>query len=156
MEYYNIYLDDERQCPQGFHFAPKTAKETIHLLQTFQKNGERVGTLSLDHDLGDVEQCGNGYQVLLWLEQQVALNGAIPPREMKVHSANAGARPKMEAAISQIYRMFINRSGVQTMAAKKLGLGLVEQQLKCDETDQEFTIITDDENSLVKVVNYDN
>lgn len=30
---------------------------------------------------------GTGYDVVLWIEEQVALNGFVPPA-MKVHSAN--------------------------------------------------------------------
>lgn len=91
-----VFLDDERVTPEGWvrTFWPE---EAIELL----KNGN-VTELSLDHDLGDDEH-GTGYTVLLWLEEQVYVNGLTPPR-IQVHSANPSARLKMEAAIESIKR----------------------------------------------------
>ncbi len=96
-----IYLDDERETPLGWHrtFWPK---ETIELLQS-----ETVTELSLDHDLGDDER-GTGYDVILWIEEQVALTDYVPP-VMQVHSANSSARTKMEAGIDNIRRMLTER-----------------------------------------------
>ena len=59
-----------------------------------------MSEISLDHDLGDDDR-GTGYDVVLWLEEAVVLNGFIPPK-MKVHSANSSARQKMEAGIKSI------------------------------------------------------
>lgn len=92
-----IYLDDERKAPLGWTQA-RWPLEVIELL----KNGE-VTELSLDHDLGD-DQRGTGYDVLLWIEEEVANNKFYPPK-MKVHSANTSARGKMEAAILSIERL---------------------------------------------------
>ena len=65
-------------------------EEAIALLETGQ-----VQELSLDHDLGD-DQRGTGYDVVLWVEEAVALRGFKPPK-MSVHSANSSARQKMDA-----------------------------------------------------------
>lgn len=94
----NIYLDDERNTPEGFVrcFWPE---EVIELLESNQ-----VNILSLDHDLGD-DNHGTGYDVLLWLEEKV-FNGFVPPKEIKVHSANISARDKMQNAIQQIYKIY--------------------------------------------------
>lgn len=62
-----------------------------------------VEELSLDHDLGDDER-GTGYDVVLWIEEAVALRGFKPPR-ISVHSANSSARDKMIAGIQSIERM---------------------------------------------------
>ncbi|WP_329605009.1 cyclic-phosphate processing receiver domain-containing protein [Undibacterium flavidum] len=51
------------------------------------------------------DQCDTGYDVVLWIEEEVALHGFIPPR-MGVHSANSSARQKMEAGIHVIDRLF--------------------------------------------------
>ncbi len=59
--------------------------------------------LSLDHDLGDDER-GTGYDVVLWIEEAVALRGFRPPK-IYVHSANSSARDKMIAGIQSIERM---------------------------------------------------
>lgn len=89
-----IYLDDERPTPNGYHrcYWPS---EVIALLQT-----ENVSEISLDHDLGDDER-GTGYDVILWIEEQVHLNNYFPPI-LKIHSANSSARQKMQNGITAI------------------------------------------------------
>jgi hypothetical protein len=44
---------------------------------------------------------GTGYDVLLWIERAVFIDGFVPPT-IAVHSANSSARIKMECAIAQI------------------------------------------------------
>ena len=92
-----VYLDDERETPDGWvrAFWPD---EVIALL----KSGD-VTEVSLDHDLGDDDR-GTGYDVLLWIEEAVALHGFEPP-VLHVHSANSSARQKMEAAIAAIDKL---------------------------------------------------
>ena len=89
-----VYLDDERSTPAGWVrvFWPD---EAIALLEA-----GLVSEISLDHDLGDDER-GTGYDVVLWIEEAVALRGFVPPR-MHVHSANSSAREKMLAGIHAI------------------------------------------------------
>ncbi len=92
-----VFLDDERTTPEGWVrvFWPD---EAIRLLET----GE-VAELSLDHDLGDDER-GTGYDVVLWIEEAVALRGFKPPK-ITVHSANSSARDKMLAGLRAIERL---------------------------------------------------
>jgi hypothetical protein len=96
-----VYLDDERTTPDSW-VRTYTPEETIALLVT----GD-VTHLSLDHDLalgdGPTGRERTGYDVLLWIEEQVALHGFNPP-EMVVHSANSSARDKMNRAIEAINR----------------------------------------------------
>ena len=92
-----VYLDDERPTPDGWVHV-YWPDEAIALLET----GDVV-EISLDHDLGDDER-GTGYDVLLWIEEAVAVRGFEPPT-MCVHSANSSARQKMEAAIATIARL---------------------------------------------------
>ncbi|MGO4809179.1 cyclic-phosphate processing receiver domain-containing protein [Cupriavidus sp. 2MCAB6] len=92
-----VYLDDERPTPAGWTRA-YWPSETIALLET----GE-VTDLSLDHDLGDDER-GTGYDVILWIEEAVALRDFVPPR-ITVHSSNASAAEKMRAGILTIERL---------------------------------------------------
>ena len=90
-----VYLDDERETPEGWTrvYWPE---EAIELLKT-----GNVEEISLDHDLGDDDH-GTGYDVVLWIEEQVILNQFLPPR-IKVHPANSSARQKMELGINNIY-----------------------------------------------------
>ena len=91
-----LYLDDERETPSDW-FRTYTVDHTIDLL-----NSGVVKELSLDHDLG-VED-SNGYDVLLWIEEQVALHGFIPPK-IYIHSANSSAKVKMMLAVEQIIKL---------------------------------------------------
>lgn len=89
-----IFLDDERPTPVGWSRA-YWPEEVIELLKT-----NKVTVVSLDHDLGD-DKHGTGYDVLLWIEEQVFLNGFKAP-EIIIHSANTSARQKMQLAINKI------------------------------------------------------
>lgn len=93
-----IYLDDERKTPDGW-VRTYTPKQTISYLNN--KN-IKVEVLSLDHDLGDDKVIGTGYDVLLWIEEQVATNNYIPPELILVHSANSSGKLKMNQAIRKI------------------------------------------------------
>ena len=92
-----VYLDDERATPDGW-VRVYWPDEAAHLLAS----GE-VTEISLDHDLGDDER-GTGYDVVLWIEEAVALRAFNPPH-IHVHSANSSAREKMEAGIAAICRL---------------------------------------------------
>jgi hypothetical protein len=91
-----VYLDDERVAPAGW-VQVRWPEEAIVLLQT-----GRVTELSLDHDLGDDEH-GTGYDVLLWIEEQVVCHEFVPPA-INIHSANPAARRRMEEAVRAIMR----------------------------------------------------
>lgn len=93
-----VYLDDERETPPGW-MRVYWPNEAIDLL----KRGE-VNEISLDHDLGDDER-GTGYDVLLWIEEQV-FHYNFKPTIIHVHSANASAREKMESAVRTIQKLF--------------------------------------------------
>jgi len=94
---FKVFLDDERDAPEGWVFV-NTPASAIALL----KSGV-VSHLSLDHDLGDDEGIGTGYDVLLWLEEQVSYGSSFVNLEsIAVHSANVSARIKMEQAIEKI------------------------------------------------------
>src|SRR5262249_27787509 len=100
-----LWVDDERVPRAGWTWV-KTPGAAISLLAA----GDVV-ELSLDHDLGLPEIDGReptGYDVLLWIEEQVAVGDLAPPR-MFVHSANSGARRKMLQAIEAIERLAATR-----------------------------------------------
>ena len=92
-----VYLDDERPTPPGWTGA-RWPDEVIALLE---RGG--VVELSLDHDLGD-DARGTGYDVIVWIEEQVVTRGFVPPK-IRVHSANTSARQKMEAGVRAIERL---------------------------------------------------
>jgi len=98
-----VYRDDERTTPNGW-VRVYWPDEVIKLLKT----GE-VTEVSLDRDLGDDDR-GTGYDVVLWIEEQVALHGFVPPM-MSVRSANVSARTKMENGIRAIEATVSKRDG---------------------------------------------
>jgi hypothetical protein len=95
-----IWLDDERLPPDVTWTHVKTPEAAIRLLATKQ-----VEELSLDHDLGlggPPER--TGYDVLLWLEREVEARHVKPPAHITIHSANLGARRRMELAADSVMR----------------------------------------------------
>jgi len=94
-----VYLDDERTPPDGSWVLVKTPAQAIALLET-----EMVSHISLDHDLGDDDGIGTGYDVVLWMEEHAFSGDISLPSVIKVHSANVSARVKMEQGIESIFR----------------------------------------------------
>ena len=92
-----VFLDDVRIPPEGW-VRVRWPNEAVNLLKTNQ-----VTEISLDHDLGDDER-GTGYDVILWIEKQVALYGFVPPK-IFVHSSNPPAVERMKAGIRNIERL---------------------------------------------------
>lgn len=98
---YKVYLDDERTPPSYFDVHCNTAKEAIKLLSS----GIPINLISLDHDLGD-NDAGTGYDVLLWIEEQVHNNPYYELPLISIHTANSSARLKMHAAVDNIVRYY--------------------------------------------------
>lgn len=67
-----VYLDDERNTPEGW-IRVYWPDEAIALLTT-----GKVLEISLDHDLGNDER-GTRYDVILWIEEATALHAFNPP-----------------------------------------------------------------------------
>jgi hypothetical protein len=91
-----VFLDDVREAPEGWLLV-RNVEQTLEIL----KSGE-VSELSLDHDLGETE---TGYEVVTWIEEMVGLFGFMPPRVIKVHSANPVGRKRMEQGIASIRKL---------------------------------------------------
>lgn len=98
-----IWLDDERD-PNTHDFANaiwfKTGEDLITWFQ--QNEMSNVSLISLDHDLGDGRM--TGYDVLVWIEEQVMLHEAKPPMCMKIHTQNPVGRDRMNSARHSIYK----------------------------------------------------
>ena len=110
MKAIRIYLDDERQEPEGW-IRTKTAAATIVMLRDFSLRGQKVDELSLDHDLGPSHYLGDysdrntGYAVLEWIEDSIKTINYFPPTVIKVHSMNPAGRARMEKLIKRINEM---------------------------------------------------
>ena len=100
-----LWLDDERPAPEGW-FWVETPEEALTLIL---KNEDEIEELSIDHDLAHfingIEI--TGYSLLVSIEQLLFACGPDElgigiPQKITIHSANAGARKKMELAIKKI------------------------------------------------------
>ena len=94
-----LFLDDKRKHPDGWILV-KSAERAIQLL----KKGV-VTEISLDHDLGRRK---SGYDVVLWMEQEIAKKGFAPPANIIIHTANPVGRAKMEQAVESIRKRMEN------------------------------------------------
>lgn len=92
-----VYLDDERNAPPGWARV-YWVEEAITLLKT-----NSVQEISLAHDLGN-NLLGTGYDVILWIEEQVSKKSFVPPK-IFVHSANTSAVLKMKKGIESIAKL---------------------------------------------------
>ena len=83
----------------------RTAPEAVAFLEA-----GGVTEVSLDHDLGEGEDVGDGYDVLLWLEERVATDDAYQPPAIHIHTSNIAARDRMESAVKGIESLLARRS----------------------------------------------
>lgn len=98
-----IYLDDadedERPTPEGW-VRCRWPEDVIALL----KKGN-VEEISLDHDLGEFgNDARTGYDVLLWIEEKVIMEGFKPPN-IDIHTRNPSAERRMWQAVMKIYQL---------------------------------------------------
>lgn len=101
-----IYLDDERPTPEGW-VGCRWPSEVIYMLQ--RPDLYPITVISLDHDLGDAENAFRekrkeitGYDVLLYIEEQVAKEVMWSIPSIEIHTANSSARLKMSACLKSI------------------------------------------------------
>ena len=78
----NVYMDDFRKVPQGFTLA-RTTEECLMLLRECE-----VDVLSLDHDMGPVDDTGSEVTRLIVLE-------GLFPREVFLHTSSLWGRKEM-------------------------------------------------------------
>jgi hypothetical protein len=96
-----LFVDDERECPEGWTLARSAAEAYVYL----QDVSEPVIALSLDHDLGldpDGKPAENGYDIASWLEERQHLLGISPPAELFCHSSNPVGRANIEKCFSSM------------------------------------------------------
>lgn len=94
-----IWLDDLRQAPSGWQ-RTYNARTTIFFLET-----EDVTEISLDHDLGNPEVVGTGYDVALFIYKR-AFEGKKVPSVCRIHSQNPVGAKQMQSALERINDFF--------------------------------------------------
>lgn len=97
-----LWLDDERPAPAGWTWV-RTAAEAIEWLSK-----GTVLEVSLDHDLGDDEKFGTGYDVVCWIEEAVALRAFAPPG-IQIHSRNVVGQERMKRATAALKKRIEQR-----------------------------------------------
>ena len=97
-----LWVDDIRPAPEGFIWI-KTVNELINLVSKYYKDAySKINIISLDNDLGKNEP--EGYKFLDHLEFMRYKFGIPLPNEIRVHSANAVARKRMNQVINKLYK----------------------------------------------------
>lgn len=94
----NLWLDDVRPMREGFDLHVYTAQAAIAALET-----GTVEHISLDHDLGNEMDVGNGYMVAKYIEEAAYL-GKIPRLTWAIHSQNSVGAASMRAALTNADR----------------------------------------------------
>ena len=99
----HIFLDDIRDPPDDKWIIARNAMFAYHVIEmSYQLNRKIV--ISLDHDLG--EGISTGYDLLNWIEENIALNEDFRPEiAFLIHSANPVGRDNMARAIKAIEKM---------------------------------------------------
>jgi len=88
MGWINLYLDDLRDCPEGFLLA-KTVDEAISIIEN-----NNVHFLSIDHDLGEDNE-GNLLATGYDLVKYVCEKGLRPANKIFLHTDNVVGRENM-------------------------------------------------------------
>jgi hypothetical protein len=84
----NIFLDDLRQCPEGFILVKNVSECKKLLIEN------EVNILSLDHDLGLHDE--TGYNIALFLVEELQSFGRnYWPNEIYLHTDNPVGRQNM-------------------------------------------------------------
>lgn len=122
-----IWVDDQYEERKGW-FDPEWVhvrwpQEAIAYLKKYNNNEwvdnamkhgatketAYVTHISLDHDLGDGDNAKaedrreiTGYDVTVWIEEQVKTNRSFIAPEISIHSQNAVGQDRMKASIKQI------------------------------------------------------
>lgn len=99
-----LWVDDERYMPRDYDVHVRTMLHALIILNT-----RLVTEISLDHDLGDEDECGTGYMIAQWIEE-AAFYDLIPPLEWHIHSMNSVGRERMRAALENADRFWTEKN----------------------------------------------
>lgn len=94
-----LWLDDERPAPKGWTWC-KSGIEFIRKLYWYEG---QIDEVSLDHDLGN--KCHSGYDILCFLEREIAEGHLKHVPKINIHTANPAGRKRMEQAVESIRRL---------------------------------------------------
>jgi len=101
----NLYVDDLRDCPDGFVIA-RTVEQAIYYLENFQ-----IEILSLDHDLGMDEQrelMPTGYDLVKYICEK-----GLRAERIYLHTDNSVGRENMYQTLLGAQRRGFIDSGIK-------------------------------------------
>lgn len=101
----NLYVDDLRDCPNGFQIA-RTVEEAKYYLENFE-----VAILSLDHDLGIDEQgklLSTGYDLVKYICEE-----GLSVEKIYIHTDNSVGRDNMYQTLLGAQRRGFIDSGIK-------------------------------------------
>lgn len=88
----NIWVDDLRPAPEGYHHV-YSSDSAIYWLRYIKQTGGTIGVLSLDHDLGGDD---TSRKIVIWM-----CENDWWPKEVRCHSANPVGRDWIEGMIER-------------------------------------------------------
>jgi len=100
-----LYLDDERETPEGW-LRVWGIEQAKLILRT-----RTVSHLSVDNDLGSLDPKTEGHHILSWLELQVYEDPTFPIPIITIHSANAGRVPSMRQVADKLEQIRQQQEG---------------------------------------------
>lgn len=101
-----IWLDDERTPPDNSWTWYDSA---LVLIESLKVLNAQVLVISLDHDLGNDEAYGTGYDVILFIEEQVHTNPDFVCPILQVHSQNPVGRQNIMMGINAITKYILSK-----------------------------------------------
>ena len=107
-----LYLDDVRPVPEGW----VGAKTMLEATQILKESFSDITHLSFDHDLGDDDRNGTGYDVACFLEGMVYATKTITTLPvMTVHSANPVGGARIVQAITSMMKIVNERNELKCL-----------------------------------------
>lgn len=92
-----IYLDDEREAPNGY-VRTHSVNETTKLIEESESNNIEITEINVDHDLGDyANDGGDAIKLLDWLVER----GTFYP--IVIHTMNVVGRANMQRMIDRFW-----------------------------------------------------
>ena len=98
-----IWLDDEREMPEGFDVH---VRDFNGLRELLEKHEGAIELMSFDNDLGEGKR--EGWEIMQWLAREYPEKY---PNETRVHSANGPAAERMEAFDANFRRHILGEEG---------------------------------------------
>ena len=94
-----LWLDDIRTPPEGYLWA-KDVRTAIQIVEATLHTGLEWERASLDHDLGELHEVGDGTMFVLWMAE----HDLWPTEKPNVHSANPVGRDRMRGYIDRYFK----------------------------------------------------